>query len=66
MAELELSALSRVCLARRIPDMETLSSELENIVSERNELEIKVKWQFTVEQARHKLGRHYEELTSNH
>jgi len=46
--------------------METLSSELENIVSERNELEIKVKWQFTVEQARHKLGRHYEELTSNH
>ncbi len=65
MAELELSALSRVCLARRIPDMETLSGELESIVRERNELEIKVKWQFTVEQARQKLGRHYEELTTN-
>ncbi len=65
MAELELSALSRICLARRIADMKTLSDELEMIVSERNKLEIKVKWQFTVDQARQKLSRHYEELTSN-
>lgn len=65
MAELELSALSRICLARRIADLETLSGQLDAIVTERNELEIKVKWQFTVEQARHKLGRHYEELTSD-
>lgn len=65
MAELELSALSRVCLARRIADMKTLSDALEMLVSERNKLEIKVKWQFTVEQARQKLSRHYEELTSN-
>lgn len=64
MAELELSALSRVCLARRIADMETLSGELETIVKERNEHKIKVKWQFTVEQARQKLSRHYDELTS--
>ena len=34
MAELELSALSRQCLARRIPDMETLSRDLEAIVKE--------------------------------
>ncbi len=65
MAELELSALSRVCLARRIPDSETLSYQLESLVSERNKLEIKVKWQFTVEQARQKLSRHYDELTCN-
>lgn len=64
MAELELSALSRQCLSRRIADLETLSGELESLVRERNKLEIKVEWQFTVEQARHKLGRHYEELTS--
>lgn len=64
MAELELSALSRVCLSRRIADMETLSYQLESIVGERNALEVKVKWQFTVEQARQKLSRHYEELTS--
>jgi len=62
MAELELSALSRQCLSRRIPDIETLSGELESIVKERNELEIKVKWQFTVENAREKLNRHYENV----
>jgi len=64
IAELELSALSRQCLARRIPDVETLSRELELIVKERNKLEIKVKWQFTVENARHKLNRHYEKVIS--
>ncbi len=64
MAELELSAISRQCLSRRIPDTETLSREIESIVKERNELEIKVKWQFTVEKARQKLNRHYERILS--
>lgn len=62
MAELELSALSRQCLARRIPDIGTLSSELAAIVKERNDLKIKVKWQFTVENAREKLNRHYDNV----
>lgn len=64
MAELELSAISRQCLARRIPDINTLSSEIESIVKERNKLEIKVKWQFTVDNAREKLNRHYENIFS--
>lgn len=64
IAELELSAISRQCLSRRIPDIETLSRELESIVKERNKLEIKVKWQFTVEKAREKLNRHYEKVIS--
>lgn len=64
MAELELSALSRICLARRIADLETLSDQLKTLADERNELKIKVKWQFTIEQARQKLARHYDELTS--
>lgn len=64
MAELELSALSRQCLARRIPDIETLGCELESVVKERNELEIKVKWQFTIENAREKLNRHYDNVTA--
>jgi len=62
MAELELSALSRQCLSRRIPDIGTLGGELEAIVKERNKLEIKVKWQFTIENAREKLNRHYENV----
>jgi len=62
MAEMELSALSRQCLSRRIPAMETLSQELESIVKERNKLAIKFKWQFTVEKAREQLNRHYEKV----
>lgn len=62
MAEMELSALSRQCLARRIPEIETLAKELEAIVKERNKLAIKFKWQFTVENAREKLSRHYENV----
>ena len=62
MAEMQLSALSRQCLSRRIPAIETLSRELEAIVKERNILAIKFKWQFTVEDAREKLNRHYENV----
>ncbi len=62
MAEMELSALARQCLSRRIPETETLSRELESIVKERNKLAIKFKWQFTVENARKKLNRHYENV----
>ena len=63
MAELELSALARQCLARRIPDIETLSRELKSVVEERNKLAIKVKWQFSIENAREKLNRHYEKVS---
>jgi len=62
MAEMELSALSRQCLSRRIPEIETLSQELESVVKERNKLAVKFKWQFTVEKAREKLNRHYEKV----
>ena len=65
MAELELSALSRQCLKRRrIESIERLNSELDAIVKERNEKEIKVSWQFTSEHAREKLKRHYEKVRS--
>ena len=63
MAEMELPAVSRQCLSRRIADIETLSGELESIVKERNKLAVKFKWQFTVENAREKLSRHYEKVT---
>jgi len=62
MAEMELSALSRQCLTRRIPEIETLSQELASVVKERNKSAVKFKWQFTVEKAREKLNRHYENV----
>jgi hypothetical protein len=64
MAELELSALSRICLSRRIPSVEVLDREVQAIVKERNELRIKVEWQFSILQAREKLSRHYEKVQS--
>lgn len=64
IAELELSALSRICLSRRISSIEELDREVQAIVKERNELEIKVEWQFTITQAREKLSRHYEKVKS--
>jgi hypothetical protein len=64
LAELELSALSRICLSRRINSIEELDREVEAIVKERNELKVKVEWQFSIQQARVKLSRHYEEAKS--
>jgi hypothetical protein len=64
IAELELSALSRICLARRIASIEKLDREVQALVKERNELKVKVQWQFSISQAREKLSRHYERVKS--
>jgi hypothetical protein len=64
MAELELSALSRICLSRRIPSIGELDREIQSLVKERNTLGIKVEWQFSISQAREKLSRHYEKVKS--
>lgn len=64
MAELELSALSRICLSRRISSIAGLDREIQALVCERNELQIKVEWQFSISQAREKLSRHYENVKS--
>ena len=62
MAELELSAISRICLSRRIGSIEELRTEVETLVKEREKLEIKIQWQFSINQAREKLNRHYEKV----
>ena len=64
MAELELSALSRMCLSRRIPSREELDREIQSLVKERNRLQVKVEWQFSIANAREKLSRHYEKVQS--
>jgi len=64
MAELELSALSRISLSRRISSIEELDREVQTLVTERNELGIKVAWQFSITNAREKLNRHYEKVQS--
>ncbi len=64
MAELELSALSRICLSRRIASMQELDREIQSLVKERNGMGIKVEWQFSIAKARKKLSRHYENVQS--
>ncbi len=64
IAELELSALSRICLSRRIKSIEELDREVQALVKERNDLKMKVEWQFSIASAREKLSRHYEKVKS--
>lgn len=64
MIEIEFSAISRLCLKRRIPSQEQLEKEVLAIVKERTERQIKIDWQFSVEKARKKLNRHYETVNS--
>jgi hypothetical protein len=59
MIEIEFSALTRLCLARRIPSLEQLEQEVLALVNERKTQKIKITWQFSVQSARSKLNSHY-------
>jgi len=64
VAEIELSAFTRQCLARRIPTIEILRSEAESWYSTRNIKQKSVDWQFTTDKARIKLKRLYPQFQS--
>jgi len=64
MIEIEFSALSRLCLNRRIPCMKKLESEVLTFFKERTQKGIKINWQFSREIARKKLNRRYSEVNS--
>ena len=59
MAESELSVVSSQCLDRRIPDKESLTSEIAAWQAARNTKHTKADWQFTTADARIKLKRLY-------
>ncbi len=59
MAEIEIGAIIKQCLDRRIGDKETLTREVNACVSQRNDAGATIRWMFTVEQAREKLKRAY-------
>ncbi len=60
--EIEFSAISRLCLDRRIASKEKLEKEVLAIVKERSAKAVKINWQFSIETAREKLNRHYKEV----
>jgi hypothetical protein len=62
MAEIELSALVRQCLDRRIPDKEKMIEEVKAWQDQRNSEVVKVHWQFTPADARVKLKSLYPKI----
>jgi hypothetical protein len=62
IAEIELSALARQCLDRRIADQETLTKEVAAWERERNSARVTVHWHFTTHDARVKLRHLYPSL----
>ena len=64
IAEIELSAMSRQCLNRRIPDRATLTSEVAAWEQQRNGQQKGVDWRFTTNNARIKLKRLYPQIES--
>jgi hypothetical protein len=64
MAELELSALSRQCLNRRIGSMAELEREVKAWVQARNKARVTVDWQFSIGLAREKFAAKYPKLTN--
>lgn len=62
IAELELSVLTRQCLDRRMPDLDTLRQETHAWETWRNTAQKGVDWQFTTPDARIKLRRLYPQI----
>src|SRR5262249_9039713 len=58
----ELSVLQRQCLDRRIPDDDTLKSEIAAWEHQRNAEQATIDWRFSVTDARKKLERLYPSL----
>jgi hypothetical protein len=59
VAEIELNVMISQCLDRRIGSMEKLSAEVTAWQARRDQIQAKVNWQFTTEDARVKLNRLY-------
>ena len=59
MAEIEISALSKQCLNRRIASMGEMVKEVNAWVKSRITKQVKINWQFTKNDSRIKLQNHY-------
>lgn len=65
MIEIEFSALTRLCLDRRIPTREMLEREVLALVDQRKADKVKITWQFSVQSARSKFNSHYVKVQSD-
>ena len=65
MIEIEFSAIARIALNKRIPTKEKLTQQIDAIVKIRNENQVKIKWQFSLQQARITLNSKYNLVNKN-
>ena len=59
MVEIEIGVLRSQCLDRRIETREQLESEIAAWENQRNAAGARIKWMFTADKARAKMGRAY-------
>ncbi|MHA7631652.1 IS630 family transposase [Corallococcus sp. M7] len=59
MVEIEISILTRQCLGRRLGDVKTLKQEVARWQRQRNLARARIRWRFSVDSARQKLGKSY-------
>jgi transposase len=65
MVEIEIGVLAGQCLDRRIESIEQLSAEIAAWERQRNVAGARIKWMFTTEKARAKMGRAYPQPQAN-
>jgi hypothetical protein len=65
MVEIEIGVLVRQCLDRRIESHTKLAAETAVWEKQRNAARARIKWRFTTERARAKMGRAYAKSASN-
>jgi transposase len=64
MVEIEIGVLRSQCLDRRIDSQQHLMAEIAAWESQRNTSRARIKWMFTTEKARAKMGRAYPKLAA--
>ncbi len=65
MIEIEFSALSKQCLNRRIATKEMLAEQIAYIIKEKNEQQIKINWQFSIQKTKTTLNKSYTAVNPN-
>jgi hypothetical protein len=64
LSKIEIGVLRGQCLDRRIDSKERLVSEVAAWEPQRNTSRVRIKWMFTTEKARDKMGRAYPKLST--
>jgi len=66
MIECEFAVISRLCLHRRIPSIQTVGREGVALFNERSAKAIKINWQFSIQAARTKRNSHDTKVHPEH